>query len=45
VFLTGTFGAQTPVGWIDGRVIGSGEMGPVTARLRGLYADLIASCT
>ena len=36
-FLTGTFGAQTPVGEIDGRVIGSGAMGPVTARLRDLY--------
>ncbi len=45
VFLTGTFGAQTPVGSIDGRTIGSGEMGPMTARLRALYADLIASCT
>jgi branched-chain amino acid aminotransferase len=45
VFLTGTFGAQTPVGSIDGRVIGTGEMGPVTARLRALYGDLIASCT
>jgi branched-chain amino acid aminotransferase len=45
VFLTGTFGAQTPVGSIDGRVIGTGEMGPVTARLRELYVDLVASCT
>ncbi len=40
-FLTGTFGAQTPVGEIDGRVIGSGELGPVTERIRALYADLI----
>ena len=45
VFLTGTFGAQTPVGSIDGRTIGTGELGPVTARLRALYVDLIASCT
>jgi branched-chain amino acid aminotransferase len=36
-FLTGTFGAQTPVGEIDGRVIGSGGLGPVTARIRELY--------
>ncbi len=43
-FLTGTFGAQTPVGEIDGRVIGSGQMGPVTERLRGLYKDLVAQC-
>ena len=41
-FLTGTFGAQTPVGDIDGRQIGDGEMGPVTKRLRALYKDLIA---
>ena len=40
-FLTGTFGAQTPVGQIDGRVIGSGELGPMTKRLRGLYKDLV----
>ncbi len=41
-FLTGTFGAQTPVGVIDGRTIGSGVMGPVTERIRGLYTDLVA---
>ncbi|WP_439153693.1 D-amino acid aminotransferase [Yoonia sp.] len=41
-FLTGTFGAQTPVGSIDGRTIGAGELGPVTARLRELYKDLVA---
>ncbi|MGI1662161.1 D-amino acid aminotransferase [Palleronia sp. KMU-117] len=43
VFLTGTFGAQTPVGNIDGRVIGSGEMGPVTARIRDLYKALVGA--
>lgn len=44
-FLTGTFGAQTPVGEIDGRVIGDGGTGPVTARLRDLYRALVArSC-
>lgn len=41
-FLTGTFGAQTPVGEVDGRRIGTGEMGPVTKRIRALYKDLIA---
>ncbi len=41
-FLTGTFGAQTPVGAVDGRAIGTGEIGPVTKRLRGLYRDLVA---
>jgi len=40
-FLTGTFGAQTPVGEIDGRKIGDGELGPVTARIRALYKGLI----
>ena len=42
-FLTGTFGAQTPVGVIDGRVIGTGQMGPMTERLRGLYQALVAT--
>jgi branched-chain amino acid aminotransferase len=41
-FLTGTFGAQTPVGEIDGRKIGTGEMGPMTQRIRSLYKDLVA---
>ena len=40
-FLTGTFGAQTPVGMIDGRQIGTGEMGPMTKRIRALYKALI----
>jgi len=42
-FLTGTFGAQTPVSEIDGRAIGQTELGPVTQRIRALYAALIAS--
>ena len=42
-FLTGTFGAQTPVGVIDGRQIGTGQMGPVTERLRGLYKALVGA--
>jgi len=44
-FLTGTFGAQTPVSAIDGRQIGTGEMGPVTLRLRELYKELIQEQT
>jgi branched-chain amino acid aminotransferase len=40
-FLTGTFGAQTPVGEIDGRVIGDGRMGPVTGHIRQLYKELV----
>jgi len=41
-FLTGTFGAQTPVGQLDGRQIGTGQMGPLTGRLRALYKGLLA---
>ena len=40
-FLTGTFGAQTPVGSIDGRSIGRGELGPITEHIRKLYKLLI----
>jgi branched-chain amino acid aminotransferase len=40
-FLTGTFGAQTPVGTIDGRQIGTGQLGPMTTRIRALYKDLV----
>ncbi len=40
-FLTGTFGAQTPVAQIDGRMIGDGRPGPVTERIQGLYKALI----
>ncbi|MSU91215.1 aminotransferase class IV [Rhodobacteraceae bacterium 2CG4] len=43
-FLTGTFGAQTPVAAIDGKPIGGdGGAGPVTRRIRQLYADLVAA--
>ncbi|MDO6484865.1 D-amino acid aminotransferase [Shimia thalassica] len=40
-FLTGTFGAQTPVGEVDGRQIGTGDMGPMTLRIRDLYKKLV----
>lgn len=39
-FLTGTFGAQTPVATIDGKQIGDGNR-PVTERIQRLYRDLI----
>ncbi|HMO06816.1 MAG TPA: D-amino acid aminotransferase [Paracoccaceae bacterium] len=42
-FLTGTFGAQTPVAGIDGRVIGTGRIGPMTERIRGLYKALVGA--
>ena len=40
-FLTGTFGAQTPVFEIDGRLIGGGVAGPVFHRIRALYKAAI----
>ena len=40
-FLTGTFGAQTPVSEIDGRQIGDGVQGPFTTRIQDLYKALI----
>lgn len=39
-FLTGTFGAQTPVATIDGKPIGTGER-PITMRIRELYKQLV----
>lgn len=39
-FLTGTFGAQTPVAQIDGKTIGDGTR-PITRRIRSLYKQLI----
>ncbi|MFD1156795.1 aminotransferase class IV [Roseovarius aestuarii] len=42
-FLTGTFGAQTPVAEIDGKPIGDHEgAGPMTRRIRELYKNLVA---
>lgn len=40
-FVTGTFGALTPVLSVDGRTIGTGQPGPVTAQLSQIYADAI----
>ena len=42
-FVTGTMGGLTPVVTVDGRTIGTGERGPVTARLVEAYAKLTAS--
>ena len=45
-FLTGTFGAQTPVASLDGKPIGDHEgAGPVTRHIRGLYKDLVDQVT
>ena len=43
-FLTGTFGAQTPVSSIDGRPIGSGQR-PVMHEIRQLYKALVEKDT
>ena len=43
VFTTGTMGELAGVVQIDGRTIGSGEIGPITERLSGLYGDLTRS--
>jgi len=40
-FLTGTFGAQTPVFEIDGRSIGDRKAGPIFLRIRELYKALV----
>ena len=40
-FLTGTFGAQTPVAEIDGKPIGTGDR-PVTKRIQQVYKQWIA---
>ena len=40
-FVTGTFGAQTPVREIDGRIIGDKDLGPITEKIRFLYKELI----
>ncbi len=40
-FLTGTFGAQTPVAEIDGKPIGEGSR-EMTGRIRALYKELVA---
>ncbi|MEO9819839.1 MAG: aminotransferase class IV [Paracoccaceae bacterium] len=43
-FLTGTFGAQTPVSEIDGKPIGTGDR-PVMERIQELYKELITADT
>ncbi|NND72809.1 MAG: aminotransferase class IV [Rhodothermales bacterium] len=40
-FVTGTFGGLTPVVDIDGRQIGTGQPGKLTAHLQDLYRQLI----
>lgn len=40
-FVTGTLGGVTPVTKIDGRVIGTGQGGPMADHIRGLYEGAI----
>ncbi|XP_020108590.1 branched-chain-amino-acid aminotransferase-like protein 2 isoform X2 [Ananas comosus] len=42
VWTTGTMGELTPVVMIDGRVIGNGEVGPVTRQIQSAYKALTA---
>jgi branched-chain amino acid aminotransferase len=43
LFVTGTMGGLTPVLALDGRPIGDGKPGAVTAQLTGLFAELTAT--
>ena len=43
VFVTGTMGGIAPVIRIDGRLIGDGRPGPLTAKLTDLLADVAAT--
>jgi branched-chain amino acid aminotransferase group I len=43
MFTTGTMGELSPVLEVDGRRIGTGEIGPLTRRLQELYAEKTAS--
>ncbi len=40
-FVTGTFGGLTPVAAVDGRAVGGGVPGPLTAELTGLYREAV----
>tara|TARA_B100001179_G_C18588482_1_gene403477 strand:- start:1302 stop:2081 length:780 start_codon:yes stop_codon:yes gene_type:complete len=41
VFLTGTAAHITPVGKIDNRSVGDGAVGPITEKLRSIYAKTV----
>ncbi len=44
-FVTGTFGSLTPVVEVDGRSIGNGKPGAITAQLSSLYKQAVAAAT
>ena len=41
VFLTGTAAHVTPVGELDNRKIGTGDIGQITAKLQEIYAAAV----
>lgn len=41
VFLVGTGAEVTPVKEIDGRIIGNGEVGPISKQIRDLYFEIV----
>ena len=40
-FFTGTAAEVTPIREVDGRTIGSGKIGPVTAKLQKAFFDVV----
>jgi branched-chain amino acid aminotransferase len=40
-FMTGTAAEITPIGEIDRRAVGTGQVGPITSRLRTLFEDAV----
>ena len=42
IFLSGTAAHLTPVGELDNRSIGTGDVGPITQELQALYQDIIS---
>ena len=40
-FFTGTAAHVSPIAQIDHRLVGDGEIGPITRKLQGLYFDII----
>lgn len=41
IFLTGTGAQIAPVGEVDHRIVGDGEVGPISSRLQTLYFDVV----
>lgn len=41
LFMCGTAAEITPIKTVDGKPVGSGERGPITAQIQKLYFDLV----